>query len=239
MMLSELVFSPHPVDPGFQLPPSCVQAHTWPQCSVVQHRPLCMRIISLLLPPNQQELPAPKPPSTHPNPSTSHRHRCPVDALSPISIAAKQKQESRFYSEMYRAMKLGLEEKHKQECAESTFLHLPSLKMWAVIHSTKVYGVGTHTWNGRGGMGGASPVDQLVETPSANLGGTRDMDSIPGSGRSPQVGNGNPLQYSCLENAMDREAWWATAQGISKSQTWLSTHTCIHTYRTGNQSSLP
>ena len=55
--------------------------------------------------------------------------------VSPMSIAAKQKQESRFHSEMYRATKLGLEEKHKQECAESTFLHLPSLKMWAVIHS--------------------------------------------------------------------------------------------------------
>ena len=135
MMLSELVFSPRPVDPGFQLPLSCVQAHTWPQCSVVQHRSLCMCIISLFLSPNQQGIPAPKASATHPNPSTSHHHGCPVDALSPMSIAAKQKQESRFHSEMYRATKLGLEEKHKQECAESTFLHLPSLKMWAVIHS--------------------------------------------------------------------------------------------------------
>ena len=42
---------------------------------------------------------------------------------------------------------------------------------------------------------------------------------IPGSGRSPGEGNGNPLQYSCLENPMDRGAWWATVHGITKSRT--------------------
>ena len=46
-----------------------------------------------------------------------------------------------------------------------------------------------------------------------------DMGSIPGSGRYPGVRNGNPLQYSCLENPMDREAWWATVYGVTKSQT--------------------
>ena len=49
---------------------------------------------------------------------------------------------------------------------------------------------------------------------SANVGDARDTGSIPELGRSPGAGNGNPLQYSCLENSMDREAWWAT-----KSQT--------------------
>ena len=44
----------------------------------------------------------------------------------------------------------------------------------------------------------------------------------PGSERSPGVGNDNPLQYSCLENSMDRGAWWATVHGVAKSQTWLS-----------------
>ena len=48
--------------------------------------------------------------------------------------------------------------------------------------------------------------------------------SIPGSGRSPGRGNGNPLHYSCLENHTDRGAWWATIQGVSKSQTQLSEH---------------
>ena len=46
------------------------------------------------------------------------------------------------------------------------------------------------------------------------------MGSIPGLGRSPGVGDGNPLQYSCLENPMGRKAWWATVHGITKSRTW-------------------
>ena len=50
---------------------------------------------------------------------------------------------------------------------------------------------------------------------------------IPGSGRSPGEGHGNPLQYSCLENPIDRGAWWATVHGATKSQTQLSIHTCI------------
>ena len=49
-----------------------------------------------------------------------------------------------------------------------------------------------------------------------------DPGSIPGLGRSPGEGNGNPLQYSCLENPMDRGAWWATVYGVAKSWIWLS-----------------
>ena len=49
-----------------------------------------------------------------------------------------------------------------------------------------------------------------------------DMGSIPGSGRSPKEGHGNPLQYSCLENSMDKGAWQATVHGLVKSQTRLS-----------------
>ena len=49
-----------------------------------------------------------------------------------------------------------------------------------------------------------------------------DLGSIPGLGRSPGEGNGNPLQYSCLENSMDRGAWRATVHGVSKSETQLS-----------------
>ena len=52
-----------------------------------------------------------------------------------------------------------------------------------------------------------------------------DPGSIPGSGRSPGEGNGNPLQYSCLENPMDRGAWWATVHGVAKSRTRLSNFT--------------
>ena len=52
-----------------------------------------------------------------------------------------------------------------------------------------------------------------------------DLGSIPGSGRSPGEGNGNPLQYSCLENPMDGRAWWATVHGVAKSRTRLSDFT--------------
>ena len=55
-----------------------------------------------------------------------------------------------------------------------------------------------------------------------------DLGSIPGLGRSPGEGNGNPLQYSCLENPMDRGAWWATVHGIAKSRTRLSVFTSLH-----------
>ena len=64
----------------------------------------------------------------------------------------------------------------------------------------------------------------MLKNPPANAGDTRDTDSIPGSGRSPGVGNGNPLQYSCLGNPMDREAWRATVHGVAKSQTQLSAY---------------
>ena len=50
----------------------------------------------------------------------------------------------------------------------------------------------------------------------------RDLGLIPGSGRSPGEGNGNPLQYSCVENPMDGGAWWATVHRVAKSWTWLS-----------------
>ena len=61
----------------------------------------------------------------------------------------------------------------------------------------------------------------MVENSPADAGDARDTGSIPGLGRSPGTGNGNPLQYSCLENSTDREAWWATVHGITKSQTQL------------------
>ena len=52
-----------------------------------------------------------------------------------------------------------------------------------------------------------------------------DLGSIPGSGRSSGEGNGNPIQYSCLENPMDRGTWWAAVHGVAKSCTWLSDFT--------------
>ena len=60
-----------------------------------------------------------------------------------------------------------------------------------------------------------------VKNPPGNAEDLRDMGSIPGLGRSPGEGNGNPLQYSCLENFMDRGAWQATVHGVAKSWTRL------------------
>ena len=74
---------------------------------------------------------------------------------------------------------------------------------------------------------GASQVALVVKNPPANAGDAGDKGSIPGWGRSPRGGHGNPLQYSCLENPMDRGAWRATVYGVTKSRTglkWLSKH---------------
>ena len=57
----------------------------------------------------------------------------------------------------------------------------------------------------------------VVKNPPASARDVRDTGLIPGSGRSPEGGHGNPLQYSCLENSMDREAWWNTAHGVAES----------------------
>ena len=69
---------------------------------------------------------------------------------------------------------------------------------------------------------------QALKDPPANVGDIRDMNLIPVLGRSPGTGHGNILQYSCLENPMDRGAWWATVHRVSKSWKQLkqfSTHT--------------
>ena len=64
-------------------------------------------------------------------------------------------------------------------------------------------------------------VTLVVKNLLDNTGDLRDTGSIPGLGRSPGEGHSNPLQYSCLENPMDREAWWATVPGVTQSWTQL------------------
>ena len=79
---------------------------------------------------------------------------------------------------------------------------------------------------------GASQVGLVVKDPPANAGDVRGGGSIPGLGRSPGGEHGNPLQYFCLENPMDRGAWRATVRGVTKSWTQLkqlNTHRHTHT----------
>ena len=66
------------------------------------------------------------------------------------------------------------------------------------------------------------PGGSVVKNPPANAADAGDVSSVPGLGRSPGEGNGNPLQYSCLENPMDRGAGQATVHGVAKSWTRLS-----------------
>ena len=74
-----------------------------------------------------------------------------------------------------------------------------------------------------------------VNNPPANAGSIRDAVSIPGSRRSPGVGNSNPLQYSCLENYMGRGAWWATIHMVAKGRTRLKPLS-MHWWLSGKES---
>ena len=70
----------------------------------------------------------------------------------------------------------------------------------------------------------------MVKNPPANTGDTGNMGLVPGLERSPGEGIGNPLQYSCLGNPMDRGAWWATVQRVAKNWTQLSAFTHVHVH---------
>ena len=71
------------------------------------------------------------------------------------------------------------------------------------------------------------PVGSLVKNMPEIAG---DVFSIPGSGRSSGGGNSNPLEYSCLGNSVDTGAWWTEVHAVAKSQTRLSTHSCMHAH---------
>ena len=89
-----------------------------------------------------------------------------------------------------------------------------------------------------------NPGDAEVKNPPAKAEVARDTGSIPGSGRSSGEGNGNPLQYPCLENSMVRGAWQARVHGVAKKRTQLSaqrrmrihTHTHTHTHMRARRS---
>ena len=70
----------------------------------------------------------------------------------------------------------------------------------------------------------------MIKNPPAKAGDAGASGSISGSERSPGEGNGTPLQYSCLENPMDRGAWWATVPGVAKSRRRLNEHTAYQLF---------
>lgn len=109
---------------------SCAQPYTWPQCLAPQ-RSVCMCVFASPLPlaPNQQE------PCPHPSCTSTLYHRCWADAPSTMSMAAKPREEPGLQNGTYRTTKVG-GGRHEQMCSDSMYLHFPSLKMCATIHST-------------------------------------------------------------------------------------------------------
>ena len=102
----------------------------------------------------------------------------------------------------------------------SPVVSLFSLNYWTVSNHFKVF---VCLFQG-------VPDGSVVKNLLASARDSGDLGSIPGSGRSPWVRNGNPLQYSCLRNSMDREAWWAIVHRVAKGQTGLGNWACTHAY---------
>ena len=99
-----------------------------------------------------------------------------------------------------------------------SYLQVPGLECGHIF--------GRPPFNPLGSLGGS-----VGKESACNAGDTGDVGLIPESGRSPGEGHGNPLQYSCLENPMDRGAWRTAVLRVAKSQMWLkrlSMHACIH-----------
>ena len=100
---------------------------------------------------------------------------------------------------------------------------LPALRGMSPTHGLHSMGndAELHIWNWIKGVPGASLVAQMGKNPPANAGG---LGSVPGLGRSPGGGHGNPVQYSCLENPHGQKSLAATVHGAAEGQTRLSTH---------------
>ena len=92
----------------------------------------------------------------------------------------------------------------------------------------KVFRVWSFSWIVAGAFGNSIWEYYIPQYLRVNAGVSGDAGLIPGSGRFPGVGNGNSLQYSCLENPMDREVWQATVHGVTKSQTQLKRLSTMH-----------
>ena len=124
------------------------------------------------------------------------------------------------------------------ECVSCSIMKLRSCKTWTVCAEHQPPGV--HTSYERCILSHVLVLDLVRTTiwgfPHGSDGkesvcNAGDLGLIPGSGRSPGKGNGYPLQYSCLENVVDRGTWWATVRGVTKSWTQLSDLTILTFHR--------
>ena len=117
-------------------------------------------------------------------------------------------------------------------CHNSSSLPLCWESFYKTLFTKKMQWTGSGLWNctfcgpPSDSVAKGFPGGSVVRNLPANAGDPRDTGSIPRSGRDPGEGNGNPLQYSCLGNPMDRGAWQVTVHGDAKSWTCLSTHIC-------------
>ena len=110
---------------------------------------------------------------------------------------------------------------HTHMCTHTPHTHTPhthtphthTLEYYSAIKKNEIMPF-AETWVDLGYFPGGS----VVKNPLAETGDAGDEGSIPGFGGPPEEGNGNPLQYSCLGNPMDRGSWWSTVHGIAKSQ---------------------
>ena len=98
-------------------------------------------------------------------------------------------------------------------------LHLNNIDVWTLLAT--VSRMLEETQQLRQELTSSSQVVLVVKNPPADAADVKDLDSIPGSGRSPEGGHGNPLEYSCLENPVDWRVWWATVQKVPNSWTRL------------------
>ena len=114
---------------------------------------------------------------------------------------------------------------NKNNVVRSNLTSIPRFPVLCILAIGDIASYAVHYF----GIYEASQVVLVVENPPANLrGNIRDAGSIPGSGRSPGGGNGNPLQYSCLENPMDRGAWPTMVHRVTESWTRLKQLSTAH-----------
>ena len=154
-------------------------------------------------------------------------HLCPLAKALPLWLQGRIPLQPRLalpLSPTWKGSLLSLETPCFLSLGPCGILHL--LEYWLFCHCivaiTCFHPVFPSKWGTLKGQ-----VAWVVKNPAASAGDVRDAGLTPGLGRSPGGGPGNPLQYSCLENPMDRGARRATVLGVSKSWTWLNNFTCM------------